>query len=337
MDTLTHGLLGAVVGAAPFPRGLGDPSSTPPRAALMASILAAELPDVDYLWPAADPVLSTLQAHRGWTHALLAAPAIGAAAVLLTKLVFRRAQIAPLFLRAVLATIVAHLLPDLWTGWGTRLLLPFSDARSALDWTMVVDPWFTAPLIAGAVWAALNRPRFRRALLLGGAVAAGYLVLRIAISHHLEGVVRARYPEPAVVRVFPAPLAVWRWRYVATVDGIHAAGDVTVGQAPQELARAPAARSEGIADLLPDLAAVPTVREALSWARFPVVSVAEAKDGARQVRVADLRYHLRGQATLAFEITVAEDGRVIDARLDRGGSARDLLRRWRAPASPAQR
>lgn len=331
MDTLTHGLLGLAVGACPMPRSVGarDDSPSAHRAGLLVAVLAAELPDVDYLWPSADPVLQTLAAHRGLTHALVFTPVIALGAVALTKLVFRQAALVPLAVRALAAVVVAHLLPDLWTGWGTRLLLPFSERRFALDWTMVVDPLFTLPLLVGATWALLRRHQWRRALLGGAAASCLYLALRIVTAHHLDGVVRAAHPRAESVRVFPSPLSVLRWRYVVTEAGRYLAGEVALGRSPETQARVLATGEGGMP---PDLAAVPTVREALAWARFPVVTVDPAGAGARRVRIADLRYHLRGRPTLAFEVTVSADGRVLAARLDRGGSARDLFRRWREPA-----
>ncbi len=79
--------------------------------------------------------------------------------------------------------------------------------------------------------------------------------------------------------------------------------------------------------------AVPTVHEALAWARFPVISSAPGANGRTAVRIGDLRYHLRGEPTLAFVLELGPDLGVTEARLERGGSARELLQRWRAPGA----
>jgi inner membrane protein len=127
------------------------------------------------------------------------------------------------------------------------------------------------------------------------------------------------------VRVFPAPFSVGTWRYVARMPGgAFAAGDVPLAGAPRE-----ARRVDAPADVLPEaLRAVPTVREALAWARFPVVTVSPVEAG-REVRIADLRYHLRGEPTLTFVIRVDAAHAVTEAKLERGGSVSELLRRWR--------
>src|SRR5688572_30001863 len=100
MDTLTHGLLGAVIGAIPLPAALRR-LDVSPRAAILAAVLAAELPDLDYLIPADDPVLHTLKAHRGLTHALVAAPFVALIAALLARLIFRNSRFAALYARAL--------------------------------------------------------------------------------------------------------------------------------------------------------------------------------------------------------------------------------------------
>ncbi|WP_437317415.1 metal-dependent hydrolase [Sorangium sp. So ce385] len=330
MDTLTHGLLGLAVGATRRPDvrpGEGRASPTD-RAVLLSCVIAAELPDLDYFWPAGDAVLRTLRAHRGPSHALLFAPVGAAVAAGVAWLVLRRrARFAPVYAFSVLSVALAHLLPDLWTGWGTRLLLPFSDARLTLDWTGVLDPLVTLPLALGALVAWRRRARWRRAILVGAAVAAAYVGGRIATQQVLVARVAAAHPEARHVAVFPAMLGVTTWRFIATHEDAYAAGTVDLlGGAPTEERRVARAPSGPVPARV---AAIPTVREALAWARFPVVRHAPAGDGGTTVRVADLRYHLRGDPTLEFIVDIAPDGAVTRARLERGGSARELLDRWR--------
>jgi inner membrane protein len=325
MDTLTHGLLGVAIAALPWPERLrvAADAKTGLRASLAVGVVAAELPDLDYLLPASDHVLHTLRAHRGLTHALVFVPVVALVAAGLVKLVFRAADFWALLGRAMVTVPLAHLLADLWTGWGTRLLLPFSEGRLALDWTMVVDPWFTLPLVAAAAWSLRRRRDFQRAFRLALLVCATYLLLRVGTSHYLERFVARAYPQAESVRVFPVALGVTRLRYVARLGPHYAAGEVSLA-GTSEQARVLA---------LPDgpvpgaLLANATVREALEWARFPVVSLTHQATST-QIRVADLRYHLSGHPTLTFVIDVTDEGRIAGARLDRGGSPRDLLRKW---------
>ena len=45
----------------------------------------------------------------------------------------------------------SHLLLDLATSYGTQILSPFSRRRFTLDWIFIIDPYFTALLLAGAI------------------------------------------------------------------------------------------------------------------------------------------------------------------------------------------
>ncbi|WP_164020908.1 metal-dependent hydrolase [Pyxidicoccus trucidator] len=326
MDNLTHGLLGLALGALRRPDAPpGGRTSPTDRAVLLGAVLASELPDLDTLLARGDAVTVALQAHRGLSHSLLFSPVVALGATLAACAVFRGARPRPVLAASLASVLGAHLLPDLWTGWGTRLLLPFSDVRLSLDWTMVVDPWVTLPLLAGALVAWRRRAAWRRALLVGLACSVAYVGARVVSWGVLTRRVEATYASAVSVRVFPLPFSVGTWRYVATLPGgVLAAGEVPLAGAPRE-----ARRVDASVDALPqELREVGPVREALAWARFPVVTVAPF-DGGREVRISDLRYHLRGEPTLGFVIRLDAGNRVTEARLERGGSASELLRRWR--------
>jgi len=318
MDTLTHGLLGLSIAAA-----VRRPDGTPTdRAVLLAAVLAAELPDLDYLWPSDEPVLVTLRAHRGLSHALIAAPAVALVAAAVARLVFRRAAFLPTYGVAVAAVVLGHILCDLWTGWGTRVFLPFSDGRIGLDWTSVVDPLVTLPLLIGAgVALARRRLDWRRPLLVGLAVSGLYVGARVGVRAALEARVDARYGEAA--RVFPAPVGVLRWRFVAPVPDGFAAGVIELGGDLVEERRA-----ESDPGAVAEVRALPVGQEVLAWARFPVVTRTLKGNGGYTLSVGDLRYHAGGEPTLRFVLEVDAGGQMTSARLDRGGSLRELVARW---------
>ncbi|WP_224245500.1 metal-dependent hydrolase [Hyalangium gracile] len=326
MDNLTHGLLGLAIGALRRPDAVGGPLSATDKAVLLGCALAAELPDLDNLLPAENSVVHALQAHRGLSHALVFTPVIALAATAVARLVFRTARTGPVFLYSLLSVHLAHLLADLWTGWGTRVLLPFSDRRWTLDWTMVVDPWVTLPLLAGAVWAWRRKALWRRALLVGAALSVAYLGLRITLQGVLSQRVRAASPGAERVQVFPAWLSVTTWRYVTVLPGEYRVGTISLGSGPQEERQWPRPSPDALPERLRNL---PTAREALAWARFPLVSTAPRQDGGSELRISDLRYHLHGEPTLQFVLELSPEGVLREARLERGGSAGELLRRWR--------
>lgn len=328
MDNLTHGLVGLAIGALRRPDGgpgRDRPFSPTDKAVLFASVVAAELPDLDTLLPAANEVMHALHAHRGISHALVITPLWALVAAGLACAIFRGARAGPAFAYALGAVIFAHVGPDLWTGWGTRALLPFTDARLHWDLTSVVDPTFTLPLIAGLVVALSKRARWRRALTVALAVSCVYLGFRTASRAILIERVEAAHPAASRVEVFPSLLSASAWRWVAVLPDGYAAGMAPLFGAVEEQRRIPTSA------LLPDeLLENETVREALAWARLPSVSVEPLEDGGSQVRIADLRYHLGGEPTLSIVVDTSRDGATRSARLDRGGSAAEIAKRWRS-------
>lgn len=323
MDNLTHGLLGLSIAASRKPDG-GARLSATDKSVLLASVVAAELPDLDNFLPAANEVMHALHAHRGYSHSFLLAPVWALVATLLACVIFRGARWRPTFAFALAAVLFAHLGPDLWTGWGTRVLLPFSDARLSLDYTGVIDPFFTLPLVAALVWALVQRSRWRKALIVGLAISSTYLAFRIASREVLLDRVGSAYPTATRVEVFPALLSATHWRWAVesgegfTVGRVPLFGD---GREDHRYPRPP--------PLPPDLLENSTVREGLEWARLPLVSVVPLEGGEREVRIADLRYQLGGQPTLTVVVRVDGEGRTVDATLERGGSSAEILERWR--------
>lgn len=343
MDNLTHGLLGLAIGALRRPDGarqptapgagprLGGPgrrwSSPTDRAVLLACVVAAELPDIDSFLPASDPVLHALQTHRGISHALVFSPVWAFFATALAWLLYRRARPGPVFLFSWVSVLVAHLAADLWTGWGTRIFLPFSEERWSLDYVTVIDPFFTFPLLVGAFWAFFRRESWRRALLLGLSLSLIYLGIRISSRTILLHRVEQRYAASERVEVFPALLSAFDWRYAAVLPNGYALGRVSLFAEPEE------SKWQARPTPLPSRASEnPTVQEALAWARLPLISVTPAADGALDVRIADLRYNIGGDPTLEFVIIVGPEGETREAWLERGGSVGQVYERWRDDA-----
>lgn len=326
MDNLTHGLFGLAVGALRRPslRGTRALDATD-RAVLLTCVIAAELPDIDTLWPAGDDVLHALLAHRGPTHSLLAAPVVALFAAAIAQVVFRGARFGVSLRWGTASVVFAHLIADAWTGWGTRLLLPFSNERVTWDWTLVVDPLVTLPLLVGLIWAARRRDVWRRAVLIGAACACAYVGVRVAIRAVLISQVRTQFASSERVEVFPAWFSLLQWRFVAVTPTTYEAGTVKLAaqaKVQRSVPRTPPALPACVSD-------TPSIREALAWARLPVVQMTELPDGARTITVSDLRYHLGGEPTLGFKFELAADCSLRQARMERGGSARDILRRMR--------
>jgi membrane-bound metal-dependent hydrolase YbcI (DUF457 family) len=149
MDTITHGIVGALIGKGFFSERNG-------RVATFAATVGAMFPDVDVVQEvfSTDP-LAIVKYHRAITHSFVALPFFAALLAWLTRAGFAFAKKrwnlsdweAPswriLFIIYAIA-IASHILLDAMTSFGTRIWYPFSQARVAWDLLFIIDFSFTA-------------------------------------------------------------------------------------------------------------------------------------------------------------------------------------------------
>ena len=222
MDIVTQIALGAAVGEATLGRKVGW------RAPLWGG-LCGLLPDLDVLWPFADPV-SAFTWHRGYTHALavlvLATPVVAWAAVRFHPATrpFRRSWLLLAFL-----ALVTHPLLDCFTVYGTQIFLPFSVLPVGWSTIFIIDPAFSVPVILG-VLAALVLSRERglghRLNHAGLAIGVAWLALTLVIKAHVDRVAGDSLPA-GVTRYLttPSPFNAVLWRVVAmTGEGRYLEG-----------------------------------------------------------------------------------------------------------------
>jgi len=173
VDPFSQAALGAVVAQVAGHRTLGY------RAAAYGA-LAGALPDIDVLFSLNGDFVDQLVTHRGITHSLFFAPVAGP---LLGWLVWKRtsrdrpqggARERNCWMLVISLALLSHPLLDLLTPYGTQLLMPFSDARFAINAMPIIDPIYTLVLGAGLLLAWL--PALRHRLPATG-IAAATLVL----------------------------------------------------------------------------------------------------------------------------------------------------------------
>src|SRR5688572_15239447 len=129
MDTLTHGIVGALIGKAFFADDAPDPSSwrarpqNPGRVAILASTLGAVVPDIDvFAGPLAHNQLAMLTWHRSVTHSLVMLPVWAVVLAVLTGAVARRfrwpAPPTTVLILIYALSISSHIFLDLITSFG---------------------------------------------------------------------------------------------------------------------------------------------------------------------------------------------------------------------------
>ncbi|MGC1619968.1 MAG: metal-dependent hydrolase [Candidatus Acidiferrum sp.] len=164
MDTITHGIAGALIGKAVF--GGEDMFASRPmnraRMVTWALMLGAIFPDSDMFreFFSSNPML-ILTWHRSLTHSLVCMPFFALALAALTRWFARwRKWDAPSFaaLAGIYAVgILSHIFLDLATSFGTMIWSPVRWSRPAWDLLFIIDITFTALLLCPQILAWVYR------------------------------------------------------------------------------------------------------------------------------------------------------------------------------------
>ncbi len=298
---MTQIALGAALGHAALGRTVG-------RTALAWGGMLGTLPDLDVLWPYADPV-AAFTWHRGYSHSLicltLAAPLLAAA---LHRLHRAAGATFGQWLWLCWLVLFTHPLLDACTIYGTQLLLPLSDHPFGTGSVFIIDPAYTLPLLGAVGAAALRGTRAglaRRLTLAALAFSTAYLGAGLALQRmvqaDVETALAARDLAGRRVLVQAAPFTVLLWR-VVVVDGEtwHEGFRSVFDRGPHlDLVARPRA-----AALLAPLADSPAVSRlawfSKGWWR------AQERDGA--IVMSDLRMGVGERLFFAFAVGARHDG-----------------------------
>jgi membrane-bound metal-dependent hydrolase YbcI (DUF457 family) len=164
MDTITHGIAGALIGKAVF-RGEDLFTSKPMNRARIITwslMLGAIFPDSDILrdWFSNNQML-ILTWHRSFTHSLVCMPIFALLLAAITRWVARwRKWDAPSFgaLTGLYAVgILSHIFLDLVTSFGTIIWSPLQWSRPAWDLIFIIDFTFSALLLCPQILAWVYR------------------------------------------------------------------------------------------------------------------------------------------------------------------------------------
>jgi inner membrane protein len=189
LDNLTHSLFAVTLGRTPLGRA--------GRGTMAALLIASNIPDLDAVTLAGGGV-SYLKWHRGPTHGPLGVIGLGLVSAGLAwgwqRFRDRRKGVRPLFPEeprasfAMLAAIsivgvLLHVLMDVPTSYGTRVLSPFDWHWFAVDWLPIIDIYLLAILVVGLLFGAASAgARRRNAAIVLVLMAANYGIRGVA--HH---------------------------------------------------------------------------------------------------------------------------------------------------------
>jgi membrane-bound metal-dependent hydrolase YbcI (DUF457 family) len=243
MDNITHTLFALTLARTPLGRG--------GRGTTAALVLASSAPDIDIVATAGGAV-DYLRWHRGPTHGLLGVVPLGLAVAGLVWVGGRafardRAAKAASFRWLVAVStigVLLHLLMDLPTSYGTRLLSPVDWRWFSEDWMPIIDIYLLLTLGAGLLLGrASPRARGRSAVIALTLMGGNYAVR--AVAHHEALTVAARELGSAASGLCNTALVdrvVERWPrgpIPSASGGGPAPADQFAGACPGELAALP--------------------------------------------------------------------------------------------------
>jgi membrane-bound metal-dependent hydrolase YbcI (DUF457 family) len=257
MDNLTHTLFALTLARTPLSRA--------GRGTTAALILGSNAPDVDIV-TTVQGASNYLTWHRGPTHGPLGVALLGAGVAglvwttqrVLDRLrpsrepVPRNASLSSLVVMAALGVLL-HILMDLPTSYGTRLLSPFDWHWFTTDWMPIFDPYLLIVLAAGLTFGAIAPGTKQRAAVIVLALMAanygGRAVLHDQALTKAPQVFGPRLLQPCASGTVASGL-VERWPQDSEVAAVHQPGG----------------------HCLMDLVALPTFFSPFSWrvvARLP--------------------------------------------------------------------
>ncbi|MFZ0883361.1 MAG: metal-dependent hydrolase [Candidatus Acidiferrales bacterium] len=190
MDTITHGIVGGLLGKGFFSERSG-------RVATFAAVAGAMFPDADVVEEifSRDP-LAIVRYHRGITHSFLALPFFAAILAWITRAGFgvlkkkfkglsdiESPSWAILFVIYTIA-IASHIILDAMTSFGTRIWDPLSQERVTWDLLFIIDFCFTAvallPQVVAWIYADRAKARTRAISMWILFTVAAFVVWKIA-------------------------------------------------------------------------------------------------------------------------------------------------------------
>jgi inner membrane protein len=346
MDPFSQAALGAVVGQIAGHRRLGY------KAAAVGAVAGA-LPDIDVLFSVGGDFVDQLITHRGITHSLFFAPVVGP---LLGWCIWYRERLKTpgleperrtTWMLVVTLALLSHPLLDLLTPYGTQLMLPFSDARFAINAMPIIDPVYTLTLFAGlaAAWTVGRRHPQRTV-----AVATATLVVSSAylgygwLQNELTRRAAAEQLAMAGVEVerldaFPTILQVHLRRVVARTANEHRVGFYSTWTPCDIVWRSePRVPGEVYAKFLTTRAGRVFQWFAMDWVHYRVERLASG----RRLVAGDLRYGFEEdplRSIFSVSVPIDRTGTVLgpalagrDLTTDRASGLVAMIERTYAPA-----
>jgi inner membrane protein len=189
-----------------------------------AGFFACAAPDLDFVVSFVGPV-EYLANHRGVTHSLVLLPLWALVVSWVLAKILREPRGGRALYGVTALGLALHIAGDVITSYGTMILAPFSDWRSQIGTTFIIDLWFSGIIAVGlAASAVLYRSRWpavAASAVLVGYVGFQYLQKERALDFG-KRYARAHGMTGATVAVHPRPVSPFNWTvFVSDADAHH--------------------------------------------------------------------------------------------------------------------
>jgi membrane-bound metal-dependent hydrolase YbcI (DUF457 family) len=211
MDTITHGIVGALTGKALF-AGRDVPAKSPDgalsrahssstaRTAIVACTLGSIFPDIDiFAGTLARNPLAIMEWHRNMSHSLVMLPVWAAILAALSLPIARwlhwKTPTYPMLFAIYAVGLVTHVFLDVVTNFGTMVWSPLRYTRVAWDWLFILDLTLTSVALVPqlAAWC------YRDPLKSRGRITAVWMALTVGAFGAYELAASAGYRFPIIV------------------------------------------------------------------------------------------------------------------------------------------
>jgi digalactosyldiacylglycerol synthase len=323
MDFVTHALSGLAIGAVGAAYG-GSPHEQLPL--MLIGAAAAVMPDLDALVGLRSK-LAAWRHHRVLLHGLPTLPLQGLALYLLAQALLAEPLPPGVLALTIAGGLLAHLLLDTVTSFGTVLGYPFTRRRFSTHSHFIIDPVVLGSLALGL---ALDRPA------LGLGVATAWLGVGVAIRHRLMQVmqrtVRGLGWDATDLLVEPGPLAPLRW-LVVVPRGSEASAVATVSWRGQMLSGWSDIGWQCGSDIRAQALRMPLVQAFLATADRPHWEVIEATPQGTVLVLEDLKWRIFPPfRPMAFMVRVGDGADASAAKTKHSADeAQQMPLWWRGP------
>lgn len=214
MDTFTQVVLGSTIAEAGFREKLGT------KAVVFGGVCGL-LPDLDLCTRLAGQ-WQYFDGHRGITHSLFFLAAITPLLGYAGYRIFGQKQHYLSWCHLAFWALLTHPILDLFTSYGTRLFLPLTDRKFAIDAIAAVDLFYTIPLVVALIVGSRKklsfsfRKFFAIAILL---LTSGYIALGYTQGLKAKQLAEMQLQQEGVrisrIRCTPTTFTVFLWRVIA--------------------------------------------------------------------------------------------------------------------------